>query len=398
MEQLEVRLILACSRTSRNAGEIDQVRALLREGVDWDRLLRMAQRHRVRPLLFWHLSVACPGAVPEGILKQLRSYFNYNAQHALFLTGELLRIVKLFEAQGITAVPYKGPTLAASVYGNLALREVGDLDILVRKNDILRAEELLASLGYQRWTRVTGDQKRLAGAQERALMHSWGGHNFTRTDGMGMVDLQWTVAKRHFSFRLSPEYLWRHTQRTSLGGGMGLTLSPEILLIVLCMHGSKHLWERLVWVCDVAELIRGSEKLEWAYVMEQARILGSERMLLFGLSLADSLLGAPLPETVLRAVHSDSAVGELAARVRNRLVSEDNSQETPKVSRFEIDHLKMRERWQDRARYCVLTLMTPDEDDWMTLRLPSPLWPLYYALRPIRLIGKFGQKYLKPQL
>jgi len=391
-------VLLLCAQKDRNPAADEYLNALLEEDLDWDYLLRMVQRHRLRPLLFRHLGTASPETVPESVLDQLRDYFNTNAQRNLFLTAELIRVLREFEAHGVPAIPYKGPALAASVYGNLALREVGDLDILVRKDNIFQARELLASLGYQQWIRLTDTPGSLTSAQEAALMHSRGGHNYVHSDTTSVVDLQWTVAKRHFSFQLSPEYLWQHVQQTRLGGSKILTLSPETLLIVLCMHGSKHLWERLVWVCDVAELVRGSEKLAWENVIEQARISGSERMLLLGLYLTKSLLGSSLPETVLQRVRSDPAVGEIAERVQNRLFSENGFEVSFEKIRFEVDHLNMRERWRDRARYCVLTLMTPDEEDWMSVRLPASLWPFYYVLRPIRLIGKYGQRYLKSVL
>jgi len=387
-------VLLLCAQKDRNPAADENLNSLLEEDLDWDYLARMARRHRVRPLLFWRLNSALPGDVPEGVLKQLKDYFSTNAQRNLFLTRELLRVLRAFEAHGVSAIPYKGPALAASVYGNLSLREIGDLDVLVRKDDILRARGLLTSLGYQQWIRLTNTPGSLTGAQEAALMHSRGGHNYVHSDTMSVVDLQWTVAKRHFSFQLNPEYLWQHVQQTRLGGSKVLALPPETLLIVLCMHGSKHLWERLIWICDVAELVRGSEGLDWENMLEQASMLGSERMLLLGLYLANSLLGSPLPETVLQRVQSDSAVGELAEQIRSQLFKEYGFEGSFEEIRFETGHLKMRERWRDRARYFVLTLMTPDEEDWMSLRLPDQLWPLYYVLRPIRLIGKYGQRYL----
>jgi hypothetical protein len=90
--------------------------------------------------LYQSLNTTCPEAVPKANLAQLRNYFHANAQRNLFLTQELLKLLTLFKTNGISAIPYKGPVLAVAVYGNLALRQFGDLDILVHKRDVLRAK------------------------------------------------------------------------------------------------------------------------------------------------------------------------------------------------------------------------------------------------------------------
>jgi hypothetical protein len=143
-------------------------------------------------------------------LHHLQDHFYKNTHRNLFLTGELLRLLNLFEAQGIFAIPYKGPALAAVAYGNLALREFADLDILIRKQDVQRAKELLTSAGYR-------PEDRLTRAQEAALLRNTHEHAFRRDD-KGLVDLHWGVVERHFSFPLDPERLWERLERVSLGG------------------------------------------------------------------------------------------------------------------------------------------------------------------------------------
>ena len=49
----------------------------------------------------------------------------------LYLTQEMLKLLSAFRKKGIPAIPYKGPVLAQAVYGNVGLRQFGDLDITV---------------------------------------------------------------------------------------------------------------------------------------------------------------------------------------------------------------------------------------------------------------------------
>src|SRR5215210_4865854 len=144
----EDELLLCCARTSRSPEIAARIRALVQEGIDWEYLILTAHLHGVAPLLYWHLHVARSDAVPESVLNHLRDHFHANSLRNLSLTGELLRILRAFRAHGVDAVPYKGPALAASAYSNLALREFIDLDIMVRRQDVQKAKESLAFLGY----------------------------------------------------------------------------------------------------------------------------------------------------------------------------------------------------------------------------------------------------------
>jgi len=347
----------------------------------------MARRHAMRPLLFWHLNDTSPKAIPESILAQLRADFYSNSARNLFLTGQLLELLDAFEANGISAIPYKGPTLAAFAYGNLALREFFDLDVLVRKNDVLRAKEVLISEGYRA-------QYRMTPAQEAAFLRYADQYLYARDDG-NAVDLHWEVAPKAFSFRPSTELLWKRLEHLSLGGRIVLVLSPEDMLLSLCVHGATHRWERLGWVCDVAELIHVCKDMDWDRLVEQAATLGSRRVLFLGLFLADGLLGAGLPEELSQRVQADAATRALAEQVYARLFPERaHSYRLFEESLFQPFHLKAMERLRDRARYCFRQATVPSWEDWESLPLPARLFPIYTLVRPIRLTEKYVRRLL----
>jgi hypothetical protein len=209
-----------------------------------------------------------------------------------------------------------------------------------------------------------------------------------------MVELHWGFVDRQFSLPLDAEGLWGRLERVSLDSGTVPTLSPEDLLLILCMHGSVYLWERLGWICDVAELIHARKGVDWEWVTEQAAALGGERMFFLGLYLASDLLGAPLPRDVLHKVEADPTVKVLAREVHERLSWEVNNSPPP-VAFGEIPfHLRMRERLRDKIWYLVDAAMTPTVNDWRLLPLSVYFFPAYYVVRPIRLTGKYGRRLL----
>lgn len=377
----EVQLLLCCARTCLDAARAARIRALLREEIDWEILLHKAVQHGIVPFLYQHLNATDPEAVPEAALERLRDLFNANTRRNLFLTGELLRLLSVFETHDIPAIPFKGPALAASVYGNLALRQFGDLDILVRKQDVLRAGDLLTSLGYE-------PQYRFTGARARSFLQSQCELSFTRDDGRLIVELQWEIVPRYFLSPLLFDRVWKRFDPIPKGDPGLPNLPPEETLLVLCVHGAKHVWERLEWICDVAELVRVHESLDWKWVMEQSRNHSSQRMLYLGILLASDLLGMALPEEVRQLVGADPAVKRLTGQVWKRLSQERDS--SPGLLETCLFHLKALERLQDRIRYCVRLAMTTTPRDWALLPLPDLFFPFYIALRPVRLAWKFG--------
>jgi Uncharacterised nucleotidyltransferase len=382
----EAELLIRCAQARRNSKTSAQIGALLRLGVQWEYLLGMADEHGMMPLLFWHLDDAPLELVPAAVLARLRGGFHRTARRNLFLTAKLIKLLNLLEAHELPAIPYKGPVLAASAYGNLALREFGDLDILVHKRDVPRAKDLLSAAGYQ-------PQYRLTPTQESAFLRYNCEHAFVHEDDGCMVDLHWAITERFFSFPLDPECLWERLHRVPLGGSDVPTFSPEDLLLILCVHGSKNAWERLKYICDVAELIRTHRDMDWRRVVERAGRLGSQRMLFVGLLLARDLLEMPLPDEVSRKAHADPAVEALVRGIGERLFQRiDHSPRRFVEMPFRPIHMKMRERLRDKVRYLVRLAMTHTVGDWMALPLPKPFFFLYYVLRPIRLARNHGRR------
>ncbi len=343
-------------------------------------------------LIYWQLKATCAEAVPKDILNRLQDRFRQTNKRNLLLASELRRILKLFEAEGIPVMPFKGPVLAVAVYGNLALRQFDDLDMLIRRQDALRAKDLLISQRYR-------PQYKLNHAQEASYMQTECEFSFLHENGIFQVEIHWDFLPRYFSIQFDTEGIWERVERAALGGLEVPTLAPEDLLLFLCVHGSKHYWERLSWICDVAELIRAHPDLRWEAVMEQARISGGERMLLVGLSLANDLLGTMLPAYVLGRMQADSVVKSLSVRVRGRLQRdiqrEPNTWERKLLfTNIRIFHLRVRERPLDRIRYFFRMALTPTVQETIAFPLPLPrfLYPLYYLLRPVRFIEKHWRR------
>lgn len=389
----EHELLIRCLRARRDAQTDARIRKLLREPIDWEYLLRTAGEHGVLPLVSWRLG-SFPELIPEDVLESLRSIVQHNKLRNLLLAGELVKLLDLFRRHGIPAVSYKGPVLAASVYRNLALRKPGDLDLLMRREDVRRARDLLRARGYEPMIRPDLSVGQLDGGQEEAFFRFEREYGLTHGETGIDVELQWRIMPTQFTFPLEVEDLRKRLQQVSLGRTEIHTVSPEDLLLVLCVHGSKHFWERLQWVCDVAETLRAyREKMNWDELVGRASSLGCRRMLFLGLFLANDVLEVELPEEISQEVASDPVVEELAGEVYEWLFKEpEDLRDLLEGSAFCPFHFRVRERLQDRLLYWARTFVTPNCSDWLSVTLPVRLLSLYYVLRPLRLAGKYGKR------
>jgi hypothetical protein len=373
----EQELLLCCARVSVGGELKERIARLAARGLDWDYLYRLAERHAVLPLLYWQLN---PNAeVPAAPLERLRSKFRDNAARNLYLTGELERIITEFKASGVEVLPYKGPALAAAAYGQISLRRFVDLDILVSKGDVPRAKGLLLARGFR-------PTLRLSPSQERLLLRTQHNLPFARDGGRLLVELHWEIASKQFAPASFGEGFGEGRERVRLLNLEVESLSPEDLLLSLCVHGTKHLWERLAWICDIAELVRARPQLDWRKLSERARKLRAERMLHLGLRLALDLLDAPLPAEFRSRVESDRAAGRLAARVAERLFEGEEYRPAGLVRNMGFN-LGARRDWRDKARY-LRFIFTPTDGDLGAVRLPAALSFGYYLLRPFRLLLK----------
>lgn len=383
--RLEHELILRCARTKLSPSDHARISDLSRLDLDWSEFLGAAIPHGLAALLRRHLEPLGGHAVPAWVLDQLRVKSARATAKSLYLSRQLVEILRRLELNGIDGIPFKGPTLAIQAYGDLSLRSFADLDILVRERDVPAARELLLSEGYVSPLHLTP-------AQFRALLRS--GYNdelFRASDGV-KVELHWRFAPAYFGFRANLEEWWQRCEDIFLNGARVPGLAREDLLVLLCVHGAKHAWASLEGVVAVAELIGRTPEMDWASVVSRAEQAGAARMVRLGVLLAIDLLDARVPESIAAQVRADPQLAVLAAQVRNSLFQEEGvgtaaTDESENLSLLSF-HLSSKDHWRDRARFCSRMLATPTESDWKTATLPDPLFALYSVIRPLRLIAR----------
>ena len=369
----EAEFLLGCVSAYATGARAGRVAELAVCDLDWELLVRMARWHAVAPVLYRALA-GCPERVPAAILDNLHGRFRANAMRNAYLARELVQITSLLREKGVPVIAFKGAVLAHAAYGDLSLREFVDLDILVRPSDLGTTRDFLFSQGYR--SRYSG-----LGEKERGFF-LWCEEAFGNKDGLVCVDVHWQMNPQYFAYAPEGAVLWRRTVPVELQGGTVSTLSTPDLLLHLCVHGAKHGWTTLGWICDVAVLACRNPGLEWSRMIAEAASLGGRRLLLLGLYLAYNLLGAAIPDELISMARDDGVIVNVVAQVKRRMF--DNIGERASVFQEWMVPTRALESTRARVRYLAGRALSPTVDDWELVRLPRPFFPLYYLLHPLR--------------
>jgi len=295
------------------------------------------------------------------------------------MEGELLEIVQLFGEHAIPVLVHKGPVLSRLVYGDPALREYSDLDLLLPPAELARARQLLANRGYQPLFALTP-------ALDQAVLES-PRHYHVALKHQLMVELHWKIdAEFPVGTPESPDW-WAGCPTVPLAGRPVLRLGDEELVLALLLHGSKHLWEQLNSVMELAELIRSRPMLDWEEIRERAVALRAERRVALGLSLLAHCYDLTLPSTVISWVSSSGVPKTLAVQVAMHWGSPMAVGDWNALDRLALN-LKLYDSVYQRVHH-VGNVLRPGFEEWVRWPLPKALHALYLPLRAARLLGKY---------
>ena len=324
------------------------------------------------PMLFSRLADMSP--VPPAAQELLRAEYHRNVVHNLANAAELITLLKAFDDLGIPAMPYKGAVLGASVYGDLTTRPAGDVDLLIHQRHLARAMAVLLERGYELGTPLHPD-----GTQVYPnLCEYWFGR---QRDGL-VTELRWILTEPKYGCNLDMDWAWPERRTVTVAGAEVPNLSPEKTLLVLCMHGSKHAWSRLIWICDVAQLLAACPGLDWNKVNREAKRLGQRRTLALGVLLAHGVTGASVPPAVLARFERDATASRLARYFQEAVFDAPGSLPGSRLP-YTFQLLEFR----DRVRWLMsFDFLQPKEADRAAVHLPPSLDVLYYLVRPVRML------------
>jgi len=368
---LEMRALLSVLRAAlhRKPVEMDSFGT-----IDWPVLLELARQHRLLPLLD-RFAVEAGIEVPEEIRPNLSREAAENAARNLYMTAELLRVMDALGKRGVQAACYKGPVVSLWAYGELGLRPFSDLDILVSRHQLPLAAATLREHGF-RLDHPNSDSDRVL------ALHTEYHFPYRREQGNLVIELHSRLAPYYFLRGTEADQLLARSVRVSFGFGSTQALCTEDLLLALSVHGAKHGWEWLSMVADIGLLLTKQPNIDWDELLRRSRAIGAGRMVVSSLGLAGALTAVALPNEVIESARS----AEVASLIGAAISRWQQASSEPKVLLSPRLHFKSLERARDQLRYAALAVLAPNWNDLEWLLLPRVIFPLYWLLRPVRLL------------
>lgn len=391
----EMELLLSCLKLYFDTATSDAAILLLDKAIDWEVLIQTAIDLGVMPLLYQSLRVIETHHIPRSAMMQLQNYYRMNGLHNISQTKELLKILNHLESTGILAIAFKGAVLATSAYGNVALRQFNDLDILVHRQQIWQAKTVLTAYGYRSNVSESNEKAMFCLSlqipliqydAESILLNQHFEDSALHSNQARSLDLHWGISPRRRWKEQS--LLWENLQTLCLMGQPVQVFSPETMLVVQCLNLAKEPNNQsLKQICDVAQIIRSTPNLNWETALRYSAALHTQKLFLIGLAVVHRTLNLPLPLLIV----------ERFDQSQNEYSSRKHIQPSSLLDKLWLEYsyqLNTLDHWWDAlfvisqyVRLLILKmLLSLNEHDREFVPLPAQLTFLYYLLRPIRLL------------
>jgi len=352
------------------------------EKVDWSAVQLLAIFHRVFPLLYYRLKGLSVSLLPAGDRDRLKMLYMSSVGQNLRLNQQLFAILDLLNKKETIIIPYKGPVLAERAYANPSLRYYTDLDFFTRSRDFPRVCRELTGAGYRPMMQMT----------EKMLGH-WSrfGREFTFNLNRTWIDVHLRITEGP-NFLSVEDTVWDNRTKIMIDSQEIPALSLEDELLVLFIHGTKHGWQFLGLVADIAHLVSTHPVLNWDKLICQAERTGCLTMMGTGLGLAQLICGLVLPIEVKERALISPRIEARATRFFNQIFSAAAS-----LSRFQqrLIQITAFDSFAKNLRCLGYYMFTPKFKDLKTFSLPQSLSAGYYFLRPVRLFFDFWAALLK---
>jgi len=389
----EIRLIICLGRKDVSAEALALAEQLILSDLDWDYLLAAVVFHGVFPTFFKHLKSHFAARVPAKCLRMMTGHNDKIRFLNLALVGTFLQYHSLLQKNNINSVIFKGPALALSLYDDLLLREFSDVDVLVSPKDARAAQTLLLENGYKSSPERVPPLSREF-LQSDVFFELECEHTFTKETPTGVIDLHWQMQPHHI-LPIDFDVVMKNVVPVTIERRAIQTISSNLSFIVLAAHASKHVWRRLLWILDVAEMLDQQSKLnlDWSVVKQLADDSGVTPMVVLACNLAHQVFGSPVPPFAQSEL--TPALQKLIQEVLDKLEVLSEADAGIRFMGWKFC-TQLRTSFPVKARYLATEFFRPTMADYARLRLPQPFCRAYYLFHPAWLVQDAVLRRLQP--
>jgi len=356
----EDRVLLYCSGSELKEEVISEVRDILYENPDWDYVENTAMKHGLSQLLYLSLKeIDSENLVPPQIMLKFKNAYYGNVSRNTLYYKELNRIVSCLKSSGVKIIVLKGAFLAEVVYGNIGLRPLLDIDLLVKKEDFGKVNETLVARSYIETPNLTELHRQIDVANGHEI-------GYQNSDKEIFIEIHTEIQLNDNPFQIDINRFWERAREINISGIEVLTFAPEDLLQHLCLHLNRHSQPgappvSLKWYCDIAEVIRYYEnEINWDFLVESSKKYGIEEPIFQNLDIAKEYFGADVPDQVLEILGSSCKKLDLESIINKPVESKFSEEKSQfmKLRAFEYinEQVNEVEGISNKARYLLGTV------------------------------------------
>lgn len=381
----ENRLLLCCAQTRIPEATLNQVKDLIGLPLNWEEVLKSAFWYGISPLLYHNLKNI--SGTPQEVIDRLRQAYLGNMARNMYLYAELRRILEAFREKGVGVIVLKGAVLAGSVYGDIALRPMGDIDLMVRKEDLPYAEGIMSALNYR--TNMDSESQEW---YRRSHFHL---SPYIHPDKSVVVEIHHHIIGHPFHLDIGK--WWERAREAKIANCGMLTPSPEDMLLHLCLHLFNHGYNKslLRGICDISETLQYyKEEIEWTRIQNEIKKYEINKLIYSVLYLVKKL--RENNDNSLRWLKPTNVPIDLklVALLEKRIFTDEGISAAipgPLVQWIAAD------KFRDKVKILLARIFPTREvmSDWYSIPLSSKKVYFYYLTRPYKLFLKYGKFILE---
>ncbi len=292
----EDKLILAGSKLHFTENDIQRTEDLIPSVTNWNSFTDMAIQNGVGPLIHKNFSsVNNFNLIPKGSLSRLKQTYYRSLSRNMILYEHFRNAVEAFSKEGISVIALKGIFLAETIYKDIGLRQMSDIDLLVKKEDIEKCRKLLLDMGYKYTELYKSDF-----IKELDLLK----HLPPLVLNGVSIELHTKIHLDTPDFSVNIDDYWERSQQLTLSNMPVQSLSIEDLIQHLCLHLNEHFNEgnpQLYSIVDISEVIKKyHSKINWDFLSESCNLYNCSSIVFKYLLLIEKYFDVVIPDYILQ--------------------------------------------------------------------------------------------------
>ncbi len=275
----------------------------LREIVTSPEFFAYLDKNGVAGVFFYVLKkTGCQDLLPRKVYDELQQRFHLHILRNLACAAAARKVFHLLYSNDIPFIVLKGLALSDNIYPHFAMRTTSDLDILIHREDLPRADQILVRDGYH-----------VKDSTVLQALHNPPGYlaslEYHKSNiAFSYLHLHWHIVNTStpavgFIENIAMERIWKQSRIGNVAEVEVRLLSPEHLVIYLCEHGLRvgHSFDRLNLICDLFYTVKSlGNHLDWDLSAREAKKMGLKNFVCLGLKILQTYGGKKiLPDAIL---------------------------------------------------------------------------------------------------